>query len=429
MKPRIVLGMGTGHCGLDLLADILARQSGSRVTFEQQPLLPWTPRSDRPGLVERFQRWRAAEGTDLIGDVAWSYLLYAEKAIAIEPDVRLVCLECPKDEVVAGFREEVVAGRPLPVNHWAKIPASGWTHDPILTPTFPHYDTSELLEGISLYCKKYHNRAIDLSCQFPDHFRIFNTSELTTAAGVRSLLDFVGLPRTSQVMAVGVPMDEEPSHQLAVEPSPLPMMDPRRCVVLVPFAGFIHQDCESALKELERRGYPVRRVGGFAAIDQARNHLATVALMEGFAETMWIDSDIGFDPDAVETLRAWNKPIVCGIYPQKGKRLLACELLPGTSRLTFGAEGGLVEIQYAAAGFLHIRREAYLAVQSALDIPTCNHRFGQPMIPFFHPLIRQIDDGYWYLAEDYSFSERPPRRAVDLCRHVDPSLARRSLSL
>jgi hypothetical protein len=28
------------------------------------------------------------------------------------------------------------------------------------------------------------------------------------------------------------------------------------------------------------------------------------------------------------------------------------------------------------------------------------------MIAFFQPLVRAIDDGYWYLAEDYSFCHR-----------------------
>ena len=36
------------------------------------------------------------------------------------------------------------------------------------------------------------------------------------------------------------------------------------------------------------------------------------------------------------------------------------------------------------------------------------------MIPFFHPLIQPIDDGYWYLAEDYAFSERARRAGISI---------------
>ena len=76
-----------------------------------------------------------------------------------------------------------------------------------------------------------------------------------------------------------------------------------RCVVLVPFQGRIVSQCQSALLELERRGYVVRRVEGYSAIDQARNQIASDALADGFQETLWIDSDVGFDPDDVDKIR------------------------------------------------------------------------------------------------------------------------------
>lgn len=46
---------------------------------------------------------------------------------------------------------------------------------------------------------------------------------------------------------------------------------------------------------------------GYAAIDQCRNQMATDAFAQGFAETMWIDSDIAFSPDDVDRLAgmAW----------------------------------------------------------------------------------------------------------------------------
>ena len=114
-------------------------------------------------------------------------------------------------------------------------------------------------------------------------------------------------------------------------------MDPRKCAILVPFGGFIYQECEDALKELERRGYHVRRVSGYAAIDQGRNQMATDALLDGFEETLWIDSDIVFHPDAVDQLRSHPYPIVCGIYPQKGKRALACHVVPEHPRWPLGS--------------------------------------------------------------------------------------------
>ncbi len=189
-------------------------------------------------------------------------------------------------------------------------------------------------------------------------------------------------------------------------------LNPARCVVLVPIGGAVVPACEEALAELERRGYTVRRVRGYSAIDQGRNQMATDALADGFDETMWIDSDVGFDPNDIERLRQHKVPIVCGIYPQKGRRVLACHVLPGTEKLTFGDEGGLAEILYAGTGFLLVRREAYETIHRELQLPLCNERFGgRPMVPYFQPMSHPDRTasgvtGHWYLAEDFAFCER-----------------------
>lgn len=134
--------------------------------------------------------------------------------------------------------------------------------------------------------------------------------------------------------------------------------------------------------------------------------MATDALIDGFEETLWIDSDVAFHPDEVEKIRAHRLPIVTGIYPQKGRRALASHIRPGQPSMTFGKNGSLLEILYAGAGFMHVRREVYQQVQEQLNLPIVNDRFGHPMIPFFQPLIRKIEDGTWYLAEDYAFCHR-----------------------
>jgi hypothetical protein len=174
----------------------------------------------------------------------------------------------------------------------------------------------------------------------------------------------------------------------------------------VPVGSHIEPACEEALQELERRGYTVRRVRGFSAIDQGRNQMATDALAAGFEETMWIDSDIGFDPAAVDRLRSHQLPIVCAIYPKKGRRELACHVMPGTRQIVFGQGGGLIEILYAGTGFLLVRREVYAELQKRLDLPSCNDAWGTPMLPFFQPMVKPHGEGYWYLAEDFAFSHR-----------------------
>lgn len=184
------------------------------------------------------------------------------------------------------------------------------------------------------------------------------------------------------------------------------MTGPERCVVLVPVAQHIEPACEAGLRELERRGYTVRRCHGYAAIDQGRSQMASDALADGFAETMWIDADIDFRPDDVELLRSHNRPMSCGIYAKKGMRALAVHVLPGTHKLILGAGGGLIEIRYAATGFLHVRREVYTTIHQRLELPVCNSWFGRPTIPFFLPMLLPTERGPWYLGEDYAFCER-----------------------
>lgn len=183
-------------------------------------------------------------------------------------------------------------------------------------------------------------------------------------------------------------------------------MDNSKCVILVPVGSAIEAECDDALRKLEARGYPVRRVYGYAAIDQARSQMATDALGDGFDELMWIDSDILFDPESVDRLRSHDLPFVAGIYPKKAARALSCHLLPETESVQFGAGGGLMPIRYAATGFLLTRRQVYDDIRSRLALPTCNERRGRAMVPYFLPMLLGEPGGTWYLGEDYAFSER-----------------------
>ena len=186
----------------------------------------------------------------------------------------------------------------------------------------------------------------------------------------------------------------------------LASVPPAKCAVLVPVLGAIEPKCDAALEELARRGYAVRRVRGYSQIDVARNEIATSALDDGFEETFWIDADIVFKPDDVDKLRGHGLPLACAIYPKKAARALACHVMPGTKEIVFGKGGGLLEILYAATGFVLVRRQVYQDIERTLELPRCNARFGGALVPYFMPLVKPEPDGHWYLGEDYAFCER-----------------------
>jgi hypothetical protein len=191
-------------------------------------------------------------------------------------------------------------------------------------------------------------------------------------------------------------------------------MDSSRCVVLVPVANFIEPECADALRELEHRGYPVRRVRGYSQIDVGRGQMASDALADGFDELMWIDSDVAFRPDDVERLRAHGLPIAAGLYARKNRRGLACSFLPGVESAVFGPDGRVFEVLYVGFGFVHTRRAVYDAVRESFALPECNQRFGKRFVPYFTPMYVPDPPGHWYLGEDYAFCERARRTGIQI---------------
>ena len=390
-SASVILGLGTGRCGTHSLTDLLNLQTGAEFTHEEWPLLPWNRVAGRPGIGERLRRLRRTRAGRYVGDVASFYLPYAEQAIALDPKLRMICLERPREEVVASFCRWLDTVHPLPTDHWSRSPAPGWYHEPFWSRIFPRYDVSDRGEGIRRYWEDYHQAAAELARRFPQNFRVFPTHEaLNTDTGVRDLLTFAGIPEDRQVVRVGVAgagSESTPVHPRRDPATVTDPVDPKRCVVLVPQSAAIVPACERALKELEGLGYEVRRDGAESSGDMTLSQMATDALLDGFRETLWIGADISFEPDAVGRLRGHGEAMVGGLYPLPGQRHLACEPLPGTEGLLFGAGGGLHEISFAGLGFLLVRRQVYMDVQRRLDLPVCNEANGRPLIPFFQPLV------------------------------------------
>ncbi len=86
MKRQLILGMGAGQCGLPLLAQVLGKQPGARVSHQQPPLLPWMPDISGLGVRQRLQRLLDAGKERFVGDVASFYLPYIEEAIRFDPE-------------------------------------------------------------------------------------------------------------------------------------------------------------------------------------------------------------------------------------------------------------------------------------------------------------------------------------------------------
>jgi hypothetical protein len=158
-------------------------------------------------------------------------------------------------------------------------------------------------------------------------------------------------------------------------PAPVP---PFPCVVLVPSGKVLDRRFEEALSELSRRGYPIRRVRQEVAPPGFRDRLATDALAAGFAELLWLDPALTFDPADVERLRTHNRPLVCGVYPASGWAGLTCEFLPDTALVRFGTRGGLLPVLTCGLGFALVRRAVFEAIAQRTTPGTAPEYFTTP---------------------------------------------------
>src|SRR5262249_20377031 len=150
-----------------------------------------------------------------------------------DSSIRIICLERPCEEVVAGFCVHLDRSSPQLLNHWVRDPGPGWTHDFLRTRIYPKYETQDRAAGIRRYWEEYAARSRHLARRFPDNMRLWDTDVLTTSDGVREVLDFLGIPRGDQRLVTGrpPPFDEirDAARTLPAPHFPHPM-DPRRCV-------------------------------------------------------------------------------------------------------------------------------------------------------------------------------------------------------
>ncbi|EHJ47276.1 hypothetical protein DFW101_1266 [Solidesulfovibrio carbinoliphilus subsp. oakridgensis] len=184
-----------------------------------------------------------------------------------------------------------------------------------------------------------------------------------------------------------------------------------------------------ALKDmLNRERVPFRLLtpAGDSLITRVRNGIANEFLRDPRAtHLLFIDADIEFQPQMVTRLLSSGKDVVCGVYPVKGLRLDRVMGQPaGTSpavaeaasldyavRVKAGCRmdaAGFLEVEYAATGFMMVRREVLLRLQEAYPElhyrHDCTNAEANESFAFFDTAIDPETRDY--LPEDYAFCKR-----------------------
>lgn len=183
-------------------------------------------------------------------------------------------------------------------------------------------------------------------------------------------------------------------------------------------------------KVLSRQGieFDVDTPTTVSLIPVARNYLASEVLgNKRFTHLLFIDADLGFEPSLVSRLLAADKDVVAGIYPLKHLNVPAIHNLPPDKSIAAtyhyavaiapGAQpatDGFVQAEYAATGFMLIRRTVLEQMAARYPELKYTHMFtlpGATSAPTSDHLYALFDTSLdpeqgLYLPEDYTFCKR-----------------------
>lgn len=124
------------------------------------------------------------------------------------------------------------------------------------------------------------------------------------------------------------------------------MKKPFKLLIAVPCMDYIHAEFVKSLMKLtghlQREGvrFAVEIVAG-TLVYFARNKLACKAINEGFTHILFLDSDMVFDEEIVETLTFCGKDFVCGAFQSRRPPYGSCvftQLKPLTKVTEYGKE-------------------------------------------------------------------------------------------
>jgi hypothetical protein len=164
-------------------------------------------------------------------------------------------------------------------------------------------------------------------------------------------------------------------------------------------------------------------------IVRARNHLSAKFLDNSAAtHLMFIDSDIGFDPEHIFKLLLHDKDIVGGLYPKKS---LPTDFVVNVSPEAVDEKGqikaidGLIPVSRLGTGFMMIKRNVF--EKHMVAYPNCKFtnnigldpKYNKYCYTFFDCWISQ-DENREYLSEDWGFIVKS--RVIGIQAYADPTI-------
>lgn len=196
----VMIGLGTGRCGTNSLAALIALQPGAIGTHERHGSdVAWVGGEREVDAVLDELAADLARGARLVGEVSFYYLPYVARIRARFPAARFVVLKRDRAATIESFMEKTADKS----NHWAAKRwwqrGSRWDH---CLPTYP--EPLDKRAAIGRYWDEYYAATDALERAEPATFLTVRTEELGGEPCQRRILGFLGVPPAEQVVSAGL---------------------------------------------------------------------------------------------------------------------------------------------------------------------------------------------------------------------------------
>lgn len=149
---------------------------------------------------------------------------------------------------------------------------------------------------------------------------------------------------------------------------------------------------------LNKIDFGIQFFPGDCYLDRIRNRIASTFLDTHYERLLMIDADVGFQSNDLINFLSHDKLAICGLYPKKNEK-------KEWSSANIRQSGDLLEVDWAATGFLMVHRDAFKAIEPWSVEYAENNDPNRKMRGFFDRGSCDRSAGL-RLGEDYSFCER-----------------------
>lgn len=255
MKDKsIIIGLGSGRTGTASLSHLISSQKGglcfhelnpTGVVFEGNPqpiintinefqaILDGGPRHllsidyTREASVNTLKELQVQKEVNIIGDIAYYYLLYVDDILKVNDRVKFICIKRDKTKTVNSWlnKSSINRWRSLwladkikswitrtpfneSYNFWQEHDGTKWEPNPVWDKTFPKFAANSKKEAIEKYWDYYYETAEKVSEKHPDNFKIFDIKSMSHREGQKEMLKFINLAEEDMVLK-----DEFHSHK------------------------------------------------------------------------------------------------------------------------------------------------------------------------------------------------------------------------